>query len=243
MFGLGTIVNALAIVAGGLIGLFAGKLLTQRFQNIINAAMALSILAMSLSGIVAQMLVPEGEGFTTRGTYLLIASLVLGGILGELLDLDGKMERFGVWLKQKTGNARDAKFVDAFVDASLTVCIGAMAVMGSILDGIDQDHSILFMKAVMDFVIILAMAASKGKGCLFSAIPVFLFQGCITLLARLIAPAMTDAAMNALSLVGSVLILCVALNLLLEGKFRIKVANLLPAIIFAAILGRFPIFF
>ena len=104
-----------------------------------------------------------------------------GAVIGELLDLDGKMTHFGEWLKIKTGNAKDHKFVDGFVTASLTVCIGAMAVVGAIEDGVHGNHSILFAKAILDFVIILVMSATLGKGCLFAFVPVGLFQGTIPL--------------------------------------------------------------
>lgn len=235
MPGLGTIVNTAAIIVGGILGLLAKGFIKERFQKILNLAMALSIVAMSLSGIVANMLTVEAEKVSTHGTYLIIFSLVLGGISGELIDIDGKMERFGTFLKARTGNAKDAGFVDGFVTASLTVCIGAMAVMGSVMDGINRDHSILFTKAILDFIIVMVMAASMGKGCVFSAIPVALFQGCITALSLLIAPLLSDLVIGNITLVGSILILCIGVNMLCDGKYRIKVANLLPAVVFAVV--------
>ena len=128
--------------------------------------------------------------------------------------------------------------MDAFVTASLTVCIGAMAVVGAIRDGISGDYSILAAKAILDMIIIFVMTASMGKGCIFSAIPVGIFQGVLTLLARLIEPLMTEAALANLSFVGSVLIFCVGLNLV-WGK-RVKVANLLPAMLFAILWAFLP---
>lgn len=122
--------------------------------------------------------------------------------------------------------------MDAFVTASLTVCIGAMAIVGSIQDGIRGNYSILTAKAVLDFILVMVMTCSMGKGCLFSAIPVAVFQGSITALAGLVAPLMTDAALNNLSFIGSILIFCVGINLI-WGK-NIRVANLLPAVVFAA---------
>ena len=117
--------------------------------------------------------------------------------------------------------------------ASLTVCIGAMAIVGSIQDGLTGNYETLAMKAVLDFVIIMVMAASLGKGAIFSAIPVFVLQGSVTLLARLVAPLLSQAAITNLSLVGSVLIFCVGVNLLKDRTFR--VANMLPAVIIAVI--------
>jgi uncharacterized membrane protein YqgA involved in biofilm formation len=124
-------------------------------------------------------------------------------------------------------------FVDGFVTASLTVCIGAMAIVGAIQDGLTGDYATLLTKAILDCIIICVMTASMGKGCMFSAIPVALLQGFVTLLATQIAPLMTQAALGNLSLVGNVLIFCVGVNLL-WGK-KIKVANLLPAIVFAVL--------
>ncbi len=240
MIGLGTLINTGAIIVGGILGLFAGKLLTDRFQKILTVAMGLSVIAMSLSDLVAGMLRTEEGGFATQGTYCIIFSLVLGGLSGELLDLDGKLERFGRWLREKTGNARDAAFVDAFVTTSLTVCIGAMAIVGALRDGLTGDYSVLLIKSILDFVIVLVMSASAGKGSIFSAIPVFVLQGSVTLLARLVAPLLSDPAMNNLSVVGSLLILCIGVNLMADGKYRIKVANLLPAVIFAVIAAYIP---
>lgn len=140
------------------------------------------------------------------------------------------MEKPGIWLKKKTGSSGDNSFVDAFVTTSLT--IGAMAVVGSIKDGIYGDYSILAAKAILvDLIIVFVMTVSMGKGGVFSAIPVGIFQGVVTLLARLIELLMTEAALSNLSLVGSIMIFCVGLNLV-WGK-KVKVANFLPAIVFA----------
>ena len=159
--------------------------------------------------------------------------------MGELCNLEDKFEQFGEWLKNKTGNAKEKNFVDAFVTASLTVSIGAMAIVGSIEDGIFGDYSILATKAILDFIIILVMTCSMGKGCAFSAIPVACFQGLLTVLARLVKPLMTDAALSNLSLIGSILIFCVGLNLIF-GK-KIRVANLLPSILLAIIIAFLPL--
>ena len=154
-----------------------------------------------------------------------------------LLDLDGHMERFGLWLRRKSGNEGDNRFLDAFITATMTVCIGAMAIVGAVQDGIYGDYTILAAKALMDFVIILVMASSMGKGCLFSAIPVGVLQGGVTLLARLVEPLLTTGALSNLSLVGSVLIFCVGLNLI--WKNTIRVANLLPALVVAVAYALF----
>ena len=139
---------------------------------------------------------------------MMIITMALGALMGEFMDIEGKMEHFGIWLKKKTGSSGDHAFVDAFVTCSLTVCIGAMAIVGSIKDGIYGDYSILAAKAILDLIIVFVMTVSMGKGCVFSAIPVGIFQGVITFLARLIEPLMTEAALSNLSLVGSIMIFC-----------------------------------
>lgn len=127
--------------------------------------------------------------------------------------------------------------MDGFVTASLTVCIGAMAIVGSIQDGLTGDYSTLALKGVMDAIIVCAMAASMGKGCIFSALPVGVFQGCVTALATFLQPVMTEAALANLSLVGSVLIFCVGVNLIWPRTF--KPANMLPAVVIAAVVAFF----
>ena len=166
--------------------------------------------------------------------------VTIGSLLGEWINLDMRMEQFGQWLKQKTGNAKDRLFVDGFVTASLTVCIGAMAIVGSIQDGLTGNYSTLLTKAILDLIIICVMTASMGKGCIFSAIPVAVLQGSVTLLARSIEPVMTDAALSNLSFVGNMLIFCVGINLVFENT-RIKVANMLPAIVVAVAWAFLPI--
>lgn len=239
MIGLGTIINTAAIVAGGVLGGLFGRFLIDSAQDTLTKVCGVSTLFISVAGVMEGMMTVEGTGLVSSGSMLIIGCLVIGAIIGELLDIEGAFERFGEWLKIKSGNAKDKGFVNAFVTASLTVCIGAMAIVGSIQDGITGDYSILTTKAVLDLVIIIVMTCSMGKGCAFSAIPVFLLQGSVTLLAGLMKPLMTDLALANLSLVGNVLIFCVSVNLV-WGK-KIKVANLLPAIVIAVIAAFLPI--
>lgn len=231
MIGFGTILNTLAIVAGGLLGGLFGRFLGENVQDGVIKACGISTLFIGLSGTLEKMLSVENGVVVSSGSMLIIACLVIGGIAGELLDIEGGFERFGSWLKIKSGNAKDKRFVEAFVTASLTVCIGAMAIVGSISDGLTGDYSILATKSILDLVIIMVMSCSLGKGAVFSAIPVAILQGSITALAGLLRPIMTTGALNNLSLVGNVLIFCVGVNLV-WGK-HVKVANLLPGIVVA----------
>ena len=238
MLGLGTIINVAAIIAGGVVGLIGGKWLSERCQETLIRSMGVCVMVVGLAGALEQMMRVEGGRLTSGGTMMLVISMALGGLMGEVLDLDRRMEGFGRWLREKSGNGKDSQFLDAFITATMTVCIGAMAIVGAVEDGIHGNYTILAAKALMDFVIILVMASSMGKGCIFSAIPVGIFQGSVTLLARLVEPLLTAAALSNLSLVGSVLIFCVGINLI--WKNTIRVANLLPAILVAvayALLG------
>ena len=231
MYGLGTIINTGAIVAGGLAGILFGRFLKENVQDTLSKCCGVSTLMIGIAGALEKMLTVENGAISGGGSMLLVLCLTVGGVIGEFLNLEGAFEAFGRWLKEKTGNAKDKGFVNAFVTASLTVCIGAMAIVGSIQDGLTGDYSVLATKAVLDFIIIMVMSCSLGPGAAFSAIPVAILQGSVTALAGLVRPVMTEAALNNLSLVGSVLIFCVGINLL-WGK-KIRVANLLPAIVLA----------
>ncbi len=239
MFGLGTIINVGGIVVGGVCGMLFGNRLEKRFQDTLMVATAVCVLFLGISGALQEMMTVADGKLSSGGTMMMIGSFAIGALLGEWMNLEHHMERFGEWLKIKTGSSGDTGFVDGFVTASLTVCIGAMAVVGSIQDGISGDYSTLAAKAVLDLIIIMIMTASMGKGCIFSAVPVAIFQGTITLLARLIEPFMTAAALSNLSLVGSIMIFCVGANLLWDLKIR--VANMLPALIIAVVWAFLPI--
>ena len=238
MIGLGTIINVAAIIAGGVIGIVGGKWLSERCQETLIRSMGICVMVVGLAGALEKMLSVDGGKLTSGGTMMLVISMAIGALVGEILDLDRRMEGFGRWLREMSGNGKDNLFLDAFITATMTVCIGAMAIVGAVEDGINGNYTILAAKALMDFVIILVMASSMGKGCIFSAVPVGIFQGSVTLLARLVEPLLTAAALDNLSLVGSVLIFCVGINLI--WKNTIRVANLLPALIVAiayALLG------
>ena len=239
MIGLGTIVNTAAIAAAGFAGHRFGRLFDEEKQRSLNRVCGVCVLFIGIAGAMEGMLsVSDGALHSGRAMFVVL-SLALGTLLGELLRIEDGFERFGEWLKRKTGNARDTRFVEAFVTASLTVSIGAMAVVGSIEDGLSGDYSTLAVKAVLDFIIIAVMSSSMGKGAAFSAVPVFVFEGLMTLLSRLLAPLMTPPALANLSLVGSILIFCVGVNLV-WGKL-LRVANMLPGIVLAVLFAYLPL--
>ena len=235
MTGIGSIVNSAAIVAGGLVGLAVGSFISKRVQATLVSGMAVGTMFIGAGGTFSKMLVPiEGGSLEARGALMLVMSLAIGAVAGELVDIDGKMERFGEWLKRVSHNERDNKFLDGFVTASLTFCIGAMAILGALEDGLKGDPSLLYLKSVMDGIFTIALTASLGKGVMFSAIPILLFQGSITLASSLLRPIMTPDVLDAISLVGGVLIFCVGWNILWHEK-KIRVANLLPALVVAVV--------
>ena len=241
MIGTGTIINSAAIAAGGAVGLFAGKLFRSEQQEALNTACGISVIFIAVAGVMQGMLHVDGGALVSGRSMLIALCLAAGTLIGELLGIEKGFEALGKWLKEKTGNSGDKQFVNAFVTASLTVCVGAMAVVGAVQDGIAGDYSTLAVKAVLDFIIIAVMTSALGKGCAFSAIPVLIFEGAMTLLARLISPIMTELATAYLSLIGSVLIFCVGVNLV-WGK-RIRVANMLPAMLLAMLAAYLPFHF
>lgn len=237
MHGIGTLINAGAIILGGILGQAGSRFLKADIRDALIKVNGMAVIVVGLSGTLKEMFSVNNGTVEVNGTMMMIASLAIGTIIGEIINIDGAMERFGIWLKKKTGNDSDDAFVNAFVSASLTVCIGAMAVVGAIQDGMQGDYTTLLVKSVLDFLIIMVMTSSLGRGCLFAFIPVAVFQGAITLLASFIAPVMTEQALSNLSLTGNILVACVGINLIWPKTFRI--GNMLPAILIAVIWAYF----
>ena len=143
MFGLGTLINMAAILVGGLLGRIVGKAIPKGVQDTLYTVCGVATLFIGIGGCLQHMLIVENGLLNTQGTMMMLLSLTLGAVLGEWIDLEDKLERFGEWLKKKTGNSGDATFIEGFVTASLTVCIGAMAIVGAIQDGMEGDISVL----------------------------------------------------------------------------------------------------
>lgn len=235
---LGTLVNCLAILGGGLGGLLFGNALPEKLKKTIIQGIGLAIL---LIGI--QM------ALETKNTLIVIGSLVLGGIIGELVDIELRLEGLGRWLESnlnRRGKERqkeerplpqaepgpgEGNFTKGFVTTSLIFCVGAMAIMGSLESGLNGNHNILFAKALLDGITALVFASSLGAGVLLSALPVFLYQGLITVCATFLQGILSAAVIGEMSAVGGLLIVGIGLNIL-EIK-QIKVGNLLPGIFIA----------
>ncbi|MCF0229487.1 MAG: DUF554 domain-containing protein [Parasporobacterium sp.] len=231
MFGLGTIINTAAIIVGGIIGILFGKLIPKRVQDALIVSNGICVMFIGIAGAVSKMLVLNENGFDTQKSLLLTLSMALGTIVGSALDLERGVEKFGDWLKAKSKSNDDKGFTNAFIISSCTVCIGAMAIIGSLNDVLYGDISILLLKSIIDLITICVMTCALGKGAVFSAVSVLLFQGVISLIAFVIKPIMTDLALTDLGFVGSVLIFIVGLNLIRDKK--ISVVNMLPSILFA----------
>ena len=238
MTGIGTLINTACVAAGGIAGMTAGRFFAKQQQDSLSMACGISVLFIGIAGAMEGMLqvaltagaqsaaaggekiaaaaeeaaaaasVPWTAALTSGRSMFIVLCLALGTVIGELIGIEEFFERFGIWLRNRTGNAGDTRFVDAFVTCSLTVCIGAMAIVGAIQDGILHDYSILAVKSVLDFIIVAVMTSSMGKGCAFAAVPIFLFEGSITLLAGFIK--------------------------------KVRVANMLPAVLLAVLAAYLP---
>ena len=230
MHGLGTIINTVAIILGGIIGLLLNRGLNQKLVDSVMKAVGIAVMFVGISGAMTGLLKAEPSGnLLTSGTMLMIVSLVLGTILGELLKIEDRLESVGEKLKSAVKARDGGSFVEAFVTTTLIFCVGAMAIVGSLEDGLRGDFSMLAAKSLLDAIIAIIVASTMGVGVLFSAIPVFLYQGAITLLAEFISPILSNQLVLNLSYIGSTLIFCIGINQVF-GK-KIKTGNMLPALL------------
>jgi len=213
---LGTIVNSLAIVVGGLIGFFFKNIISEKLSDSLLKASAMAVIAVGIK------LTLVGEDLT-----LLIVALILGTLIGELIDIEGKLDNLGAMVESKFKN-KESNITQGFVSCTLVYCVGSMAIVGSIQSGLTGNHEILFSKAVLDGIISISMAVSMGIGVVFSSISVFIYQGSITILAQFLESVLSDAVVSEMTSIGGVMIMAIGLNFL-EIK-RIKVGNMIPAV-------------
>ena len=235
MIGLGTIINCGSVLAGASAGMLLKNGLSKRFEDTIMQGIGLCTMFIGIGGALSGLLTLENGQLATQHTMLLILSLALGALIGEALNIEKHLEDFGVFCQNRLKSSGDSHFVEGFVSFSLLICIGAMAIVGSLQDGLSGDASLLIAKAIIDGIAAVVFAASLGKGVFLSILPLGL-----TLLARFIRPWMTDELIAQMSCVGSVLIFAVSLNMIRKDK--IKVGNLLPAVFLPAVfylLARF----
>lgn len=228
---LGTLVNTAAILAGGGIGLLLKKGLPEKLADALMKALGLCTLYIGISGCLAG-----------KNTLVLILSMVFGTLIGELLDLDGKIKRLGSFLENQfqknradeAGKTGRTSLAEGFVTASLLFCVGAMAIVGSLQSGLSGQHETLFAKSVLDFTAAIVFASSLGAGVLLSSGLVLLYQGSITLLARLLKPFLTEPVIAEMNCTGNVIIIGLALNML--GITKLKVMNFVPAILLPVVV-------
>ncbi len=229
MLGLGTIVNVAAILVGGLLGLLFKGGLSERFRAIMMQACGLAVIFIGAAGAFEMIFSVEGGRLASGSTMLIVISLVLGGLCGELINIEKRLENLGERLKKAVKSSSDTKFVDGFVTASLVFCVGAMAICGPIDEALTGNSSTLFVKSILDGIMVMVLASVYGVGTLFSALAVGIYQGIFTVFGSFIARFMTDALITSLSGIGSILIFAVGLNLIFPNKIR--VGNFLPALL------------
>jgi uncharacterized membrane protein YqgA involved in biofilm formation len=222
---IGTLVNTLAAVVGGLLGSLLKKGIPERFADLVQKGLALCILYIGIKG-----------SLVGTNTLVTILSLVLGAILGELLDIDRGIERLGAWAQSKLSRG-GSRLGEGFVTASLLFCVGSMAVVGSLQSGLTGNHETIFTKSMLDFVSAIILASTLGLGVCLSGVFVFIYQGAIVLLARWAAPILSEYVVAEMSCAGSLLIVALGLNML--GVTKLKAANLLPAMFLPIILCLF----
>lgn len=225
---LGTLVNAAAVLGGSLIGLFFKRGINEKYSDMVMKGLGMCTIYIGIDGALS-------------GTNPLIAviSMLLGGLLGTLLDLTGRLERLGDRLQArfKKDDTDGTSFGQGFVTASLLNCVGAMAVLGALNDGLMGDHSLLFTKAALDFVPAIVMAASLGAGVCFSALAILVYQGAISIFASFAAPLLSEVVIAEMSCVGNILIIGLGLNIL--GVTKLKVMDYMPAMFIAILLCQF----
>ncbi|MBE6614615.1 MAG: DUF554 domain-containing protein [Ruminococcaceae bacterium] len=237
MIGLGTIINVLAIIGGSAIGMAAQKGIPEHLQKSVMKVLGISTMFIGLSGTLAEMLVITEEGISTRGIMLMIVSLVIGTFVGELIRIEDRLEALGDKMKNlKLFRSASATFTEGFVTATLVVSIGAMAIIGSFNDGLGLGPEVLITKSILDFVSTMIFASTLGVGVLCSCVPMGIYQGLLTVLAQFLKPLFDGTnIVSDLSLVGSVLIFAIGINLFASKS--VKVGNMLPALLIPVVYG------
>ena len=223
---LGTIVNSLAIAVGCLVGLFIKKGIPERVSKTIMSGLGLCVLYIGIEGSL------KGEN-----TLITVVCIAVGGLIGEIIDIDKKINKLGDFLQEKfsKGNDQETSIAKGFVTTSLIYCVGAMAIVGALESGLTGNHQTLFTKALLDGISAIIFTTTLGIGVIFSSVAVFIYQGLITIGAAFLSTLLSEAVVTALTAVGSLLIIGIGLNLLEITK--IKVANLLPAVFLPILFG------
>ena len=222
---LGTLVNCLAIIIGACIGIFLKGKINKKISDTIMSGLALCVIYIGISGT-----------FKTESTITMILAIVIGAFIGETIDIDKRLENLGQKIEKRFNNGKEKiSIAEGFVTSTLLFCVGAMAIVGSLESGLNNNHNTIFAKSALDGVSSIIFASTLGIGVLFSSIVVLIYQGGIVISASFLANYLNDTAINNMTALGSLLIIGLGLNML--GVTKIKVSNLLPAIVIAIILS------
>lgn len=224
---LGAFVNFVAVILGALIGALLKKGMNKKISSAMTSAVAMVVLYIGIDGMLSG-----------KNTLVLVFSVIIGSLIGTLLDLDGRMNGLGAKVEEKFAKGGDGKVAEGFVSASLLFCVGAMAIVGPLQSGLSGNHETQYTKAILDFISAIVFASALGGlGVGLSAFSVLVLQGGITLVAQAVAPYLTDYTIGEMTCAGSVLILVLGLNLL--GVTKVKLMNFIPAIFVPVILCLF----
>lgn len=223
---MGTLINTAAIIVASAIGMIFKKGLPKTYQTVIMTTLGLALAVISIGWFLQDFLVVEADGLSTRYDLLIMVSLILGTLVGEIIDIDGRLNRFAYGVEKKYNLPPLAK---GFISATLIFCVGALAIVGSIQDGLYGDSTTLIFKSTLDFITAMMLTTVFGIGVMFSALSVLLYQGSITLLAMASANFLTDPMIASMTMVGNIILVAMGINFM-EIK-KIRVANMLPALI------------
>ncbi len=226
---MGTLINAALIVLGGVFGLVFKKAVSKQMEYSIHKATGIAVVVIGICGVLSAMLKADPDGnISSSGELILVVSLVLGTFMGELLKLEDRLNSGCKWIENKF---KMSGFAAGFITSTMIYCVGAMAIVGSINDGLLGDSSTLITKGILDGVTSVVLAASLGYGVLFSAIPILLYQGGMTLLAGLLDKVLVGDLLNNICMVGYALVMCIGVNFLYNGDNKIKTVNMLPSLL------------
>lgn len=227
--GIGTIVNMITVAAGSLLGIFCKQLINDKLRDGITSALSLAVLSIGILGVVSNSMTVSNNSLSSEHILLMILSLAVGSFIGTLADIEKRLDDLGMFFQKKlTKNDSGSTFAEGFVVASLLFCVGSMAIVGSLNDGISHDPNILFAKSILDGIMAIVFASTLGIGTMLSCLSILVYQGAITLCASFAAPYLTDAVIAQMGFIGNILIIGIGFNFVYKPKF--KVGNMLPAI-------------
>ena len=243
MRGIGTIVNIVLVIIGSCVGLLMKKAIPERLKTSLVQALALATFSIGMMGVITAAVSVDGKLLTSNYTIIMVVCMAIGTVIGELINIEKRLDNMGEFFQKKFSSSKNSNFAQGFVSTSLIFCVGSMAILGSINDGLKGDPTILITKGLLDGTVSIVFASTMGIGVMFSAVTVGVYQGLITVCASLLSPFLTPEVVAQMSFVGSILIMAIGLNFLYEPK--IKLGNMLPAMflpliyfIFQSLFGR-----